>query len=163
MKTLNIFRRTLLTPSLFFPFSTDLQPTKNILKRNLYKIDLINKSVNRQILSMAYSPGVGAICEQVQSNFECADTMTMRGRSVAIVSDGSMLDSEGEQFMPVMDWMIAQIKYYSGVDAFPFVILKGADMNEILKDLSTCYGTVLLLDNQEVSEIPKDILLVRQR
>ena len=97
---------------------------------------------------MAYSPGVGAICEKIQEKFEHADTMTLRGRSVAIVSDGSMLGSEGEQFMPVMDWMIAQIKYYSGVDAFPFVILKGADMNEVLKDLSTCYGTVLLLDDR---------------
>ena len=55
--------------------------------------------------------------------------MTLRGRSVAIVSDGSMLESEGEKFMPVMDWMIAQIKYYSGVDAFPFVIMKGTDIN----------------------------------
>ena len=52
--------------------------------------------------------------------------MTLRGRAIAIVSDGSMLDSEGEKFMPVMDWLIAQIKYYSGYDAFPFVIAKGA-------------------------------------
>ena len=89
--------------------------------------------------------------------------MTLRGRSIAIVSDGSMLDSEGEKFMPVMDWFIAQIKYYSGYDAFPFVIMKGADINEILKDLSTCYGTVLLLDNSEVNEVPENILLLRQK
>ena len=56
--------------------------------------------------------------------------------------------------MPVMDWLISQIKYYSGHDAFPFVIKKGADINEVLKDLSTSYGTVLYLDDKEVQEIP---------
>ena len=50
--------------------------------------------------------------------------------------------------MPVMDWLISQIKYYSGYDAFPFVIKKGADINEVLKDISTSYGTVLYLDDK---------------
>ena len=36
--------------------------TKQMLMSNLYSIDLINKNVNRQILAMAYSPGVGAVC-----------------------------------------------------------------------------------------------------
>lgn len=113
----------------FYPFSTHLQPTKDVLKKNLYKIDLINKSVNRQILSMAYSPGVGAICEQVRDNFPTIDVTTLRGRSVAIVTDGSVFDCKGENFLPVMDWLIAQIKYYSGYDAFPFVIQKDCDIN----------------------------------
>jgi len=50
------------------------------------------------------------------------DDLTFRRRTVAIVSDGSMLNSEGRSFMPVMDWFIIQLKYYAGVDAFPFVI-----------------------------------------
>lgn len=50
------------------------------------------------------------------------DELTLRGRSVAIVSDGSMLGLKGRNFLPVMDWFIAQIKFYSGIDAFPFVI-----------------------------------------
>ena len=65
--------------------------------------------------------------------------------------------------MPVMDWLISQIKYYSGYDAFPFVIKKGADINEVLKDLSTSYGTVLYLDDKEVQEIPENILFLRQQ
>lgn len=48
----------------------------------------------------------------------------MRGRSVAIVSDGSMLNVEGKNFMPVMDWFIVQLKFYAGIDAFPFLIKK---------------------------------------
>jgi hypothetical protein len=55
---------------------------------------------------------------------EKVDAVTFRGRAVAIVSDGSMLGSEGRGFMPVMDWIIVQLKYYAGLDAFPFVIRK---------------------------------------
>lgn len=62
MRLLNIFKYNPLVMRPMFTFSTNLQPTKDILKKNLYKIDLINKNVNRQILSMAYSPGVGAVC-----------------------------------------------------------------------------------------------------
>jgi hypothetical protein len=51
-----------------------------------------------------------------------ADVLTLRARAVAVVSDGSMLDSKGRSFMPVMDWFIAQLKFYAGVDAFPFVV-----------------------------------------
>jgi hypothetical protein len=87
----------------------------------------------------------------------------MRARSVAIVSDGSMLDSEGKKFMPVMDWFITQIKYYSGYDAFPFVIRKGTNLSNLLSDLSTTYSTVLYLDNLEIEEIPKNILLLKQQ
>jgi len=109
--------------------------TKKMLQSNLFSIDLINKNVNRAILAMAYSPGVGAVCENVQKDPSSADSLTLRGRSVAIVTDGSFLDVEGVQCQPALDWLIAQIKYYSGLDAFPFIIKKGADMEDILKDL----------------------------
>ena len=68
------------------------QMTKSLLSNNLYSIDLINKNVNRAILAMAYSPGVGAVCEAIQKDPSIADTMTLRGRAVAIVTDGSFLD-----------------------------------------------------------------------
>lgn len=48
---------------------------------------------------------------------------------------------------PVLDWCIAQIKYYSGVDSFPFIIRHGANMTNVLKDLSNSYGAILLLDS----------------
>lgn len=50
--------------------------------------------------------------------------LTFRARAVAIVSDGSMLNSSGRKFMPVLDWMIAQLKFYAEIDSFPFVIRK---------------------------------------
>jgi len=97
---------------------------------------------------MAYSPGVGAVCEAIETDPSVADTMTLRPRSVAIVSDGSLLDCSEEGIAPTMDWFIAQIKYYSGLDAFPFIVAKDIDLNEYLKDFATSYGTVLYLDNK---------------
>lgn len=47
---------------------------------------------------------------------------------------------------PVVDWCIAQIKYYSGVDCYPFIIRHGANITNVLKDISNSYGTILLLD-----------------
>jgi hypothetical protein len=47
-----------------------------------------------------------------------------------------------------MDWLIAQIKYYSGLDAFPFIVAKDINLEDTLKDLTTSYGTVLYLDER---------------
>ena len=48
--------------------------------------------------------------------------MTLRSRSVAIVTDGSFLNASPSGVGPAIDWLIAQIKFYSGLDPFPFVI-----------------------------------------
>jgi hypothetical protein len=65
-----------------------------------------------------------------------------------LLTDGSFLDSSAAGIAPTMDWLVAQIKYYSGLDAFPFIVDKEIDLNEALKDFTTTYGTVLYLDNK---------------
>jgi hypothetical protein len=62
--------------------------------------------------------------------------------------------------MPVMDWIVHQLKHYTGLDGFPFVVARETDLAGLFRDLSTSYGTVLYLDNKEVKEIPKSILFV---
>lgn len=74
--------------------------------------------------------------------------MTLRPRSVVVLTDGSLLDSSAEGIAPTLDWLIAQIKYFSGLDAFPFIVSKDINLEETLKDLTTSYGTVLYLDNK---------------
>ena len=39
--------------------SVSLNQTIDILSKDLYQISPVNKSVNRDILSLAYTPGVG--------------------------------------------------------------------------------------------------------
>lgn len=45
-----------------------------------------------------------------------------------------------------MDWFVAQIKYYSSYDPYPFVIEKGTNINEVVKDLASSYKVILFLD-----------------
>lgn len=42
--------------------SVSLEQTIDILAKDLYQISPVNKSVNRDILSFAYTPGVGEVC-----------------------------------------------------------------------------------------------------
>lgn len=130
------------------------------LRENLYSIEPVVEDVNRELLSLAYTPGVGAVCLDIQQNETLSDELTFRARAVAIVSDGSLLGSEGKNFMPVMDWFVHQLKHYTGLDGFPFVVAKNTDLNALLRDLSTSYGTVLYLDRGDIKDIPKNILFV---
>ena len=77
---------------------------------------------------MLYSPGVGAVCEAVENDPIQAETLTLRARSVAVVTDGSFIDGNAAGVGPALDWIIAQIKYYSGLDAFPFIVDKDIDL-----------------------------------
>lgn len=126
----------------------DLEVTKDILKAGLFSIQPINKTISKRVLSMLYSPGVGAPCMKIKDDPQMADQLTLRGRSVAIVSDGSALGCSGPNFAAVMDWMVIQLKFYAGIDSFPFLIRETANIGSILADLSTCYGTVLYLDSK---------------
>ncbi len=121
-----VWARTIFKNSFKFASTYDLM--KKSLSKDLYSIELINKQVNRRILSMAYSPGVGAVCEAIEQDPGVADTMTLRPRSVAIITDGSFLDSSLDGVAPAVDWIIAQIKYYSGLNAFPFLVDKNTDL-----------------------------------
>lgn len=85
-------------------------------------------------------------------------------RSVALVSDGSLLDCEPRNFLPVMDWFVFQIKKMSGVDAYPFVIMKEADMSKIFANLSNSYGAIIYLDGRVNDyKVPKTSLLINHR
>lgn len=144
----------------------NMEDTNNIvqaLKRDLFSIEPIVAEVDRALLGLAYTPGVGAVCLDIQKEPALADRMTFRRRAVAVVSDGSCLDSEGHRFMPVMDWFVVQIKHYCGLDAFPFVISRQTDMDSLILDLATTYGTVLYLDSRDISFVPDNLLLVRQQ
>ena len=74
--------------------------------------------------------------------------MTLRPRSIAIVTDGSFLNTSANGVGPALDWIVAQIKFYSGLDPFPFVIAPDSNLTETLKDLSISYGSVLYLDDK---------------
>lgn len=74
-----------------------------------------------------------------------------------------MLDSDPKKFMPVMDWVVYQIKILSGVDGYPFVIMKGADLGLIIKNLMNTYCGVIYLDSRKDFKIPENCLFIRHQ
>lgn len=47
---------------------------------------------------------------------------------------------------PVVDWCIAQTKFYADIDSFPFLIRNEANVTNVLKDLANVYSIILILD-----------------
>jgi malate dehydrogenase (oxaloacetate-decarboxylating) len=106
----------------------------------------------RDDLSMAYTPGVARICMAIHETPEDARRLTIKGNTVAIVTDGSAVLGLGDigpmAALPVMEGKAALFKHFAGVDAWP-VCLDTKDVDEIVaivKAIAPVYGGVNLED-----------------
>lgn len=118
------------------------------------KISIKNKVPvdTRDALSMAYTPGVGRVCEAIAEDPEKAHTLTIKQNSVAVVSDGSAVLGLGnigpEAAMPVMEGKAMLFKEFADVDGYP-ICLKTQDVDEIIKAvelISPGFGGINLED-----------------
>jgi malate dehydrogenase (oxaloacetate-decarboxylating) len=102
------------------------------------KIEMQNKYPlkTRDDLSMAYTPGVARVCEDIHADRAKAFEYTIKKNTVAVVSDGSAVLGLGnigpEAAMPVMEGKAMLFKEFAGVDAFP-ICLDTQDAEEIIK------------------------------
>jgi malate dehydrogenase (oxaloacetate-decarboxylating) len=91
---------------------------------------------SRSELSLAYSPGVAEISRVIAANKFLASELTLKGNTVAVVSDGSAILGLGnlgpEAALPVMEGKCVLFKEFAGVDAFP-ICLATQDEEEIIK------------------------------
>ena len=89
----------------------------------------------RDDLSMAYTPGVARVSAAIADDPESAWTLTIKGNTVAVVSDGTAVlglgDIGPEAAMPVMEGKAMLFKELGGVDAFP-LCLDTTDVDEIV-------------------------------
>src|SRR5690606_42129678 len=74
---------------------------------------------NAKDLSLAYSPGVAEPCKEIHENVQTVYDYTMKGNSVAVVSDGSAVLGLGnigaEASLPVMEGKAVLFKTFAGV------------------------------------------------
>ncbi len=102
------------------------------------KISVISKIKleNKNDLAIAYTPGVAEVSKQIAQNPKLARTLTIKGSSVAIVSDGSAVlglgDIGPEAALPVMEGKALLFKEFAGIDAYP-IVLNTKDPDEIVK------------------------------
>ncbi len=90
---------------------------------------------NRDDLSLLYTPGVAAVSTYVANNKEKAKLYTIKGRMIAVISDGSAVLGLGnigpEGALPVMEGKAALFKAFADVDAFP-IVLSTQNVDEIV-------------------------------
>ena len=118
------------------------------------KIEVVPKCRIRDFNDFAiwYSPGVAAVCKDINKQLELAYEHTNKWNSVAVVSDGTRVlglgDIGPEAAMPVMEGQALLYKYLGGVDAYP-ICLATKDQQEIIntvKILQPSFGGVNLED-----------------
>jgi len=91
---------------------------------------------NRDDLSMAYTPGVGRVSMALAENPEDVPRLTVKGNSVAVVTDGSAVLGLGNigpgAALPVMEGKAALFKRFANIDAWP-ICLASQDTDEIVR------------------------------
>ena len=123
-------------------------------KRLKGKIEIKAKMnvTGKESLSIAYTPGVAAVCMEIAGDKRKVWDYTIKQNTVAIVSDGSAVlglgDVGPEAAMPVMEGKAMLFKELAGVDGFP-ICLDTKDPDEIIrtvKNIAPVFGGINLED-----------------
>jgi malate dehydrogenase (oxaloacetate-decarboxylating) len=106
---------------------------------------------NRRDLSLAYTPGVGAVCKEIQRDKNLAYKYTLKANTIAIVSDGSRVLSLGNiggcAAIPVMEGKALLFKKLAGIDAFPICFENfHTEFVDEVKNIAPVFGAIALED-----------------
>ena len=106
----------------------------------------------RDDLSIAYTPGVGAVSSAIAKDKSLVYDLTTKKNTVAVISDGSAVLGLGnigaEAAMPVMEGKAALFKRFAKVDSIP-IVLDTQDTEEIIaavKAVAPTFGGINLED-----------------
>lgn len=107
---------------------------------------------DKDALSTAYTPGVAEPCRKIKENPDDVYTYTLKGRTVAVVTDGTAVLGLGnigpEAGLPVMEGKCVLFKEFGGVDAFP-ICLNAKTKEEVVaavKAIAPTFGGINLED-----------------
>lgn len=103
-------------------------------------------------LGKVYTPGVGAICKAIEADPARAYELTMKGRSVLVVTNGTAILGFGD-IGPLAGFPIVEAKSFlhkemANIDAFP-VTINETDPDkiiDIIKSISLGFGAIHLED-----------------
>jgi malate dehydrogenase (oxaloacetate-decarboxylating) len=106
---------------------------------------------NRRDLSLAYTPGVGAVCKEIHRDKNLAYKYTLKANTIAIVSDGSRVLSLGNiggyAAIPVMEGKALLFKKLAGIDAFPICFERfHTEFADDIKNITPVFGGIALED-----------------
>lgn len=115
-------------------------------------VELKTPLESKNDLTLCYSPGVAEPVRQIANDEEKVWDLTIKGNTVAIVSDGSSILGLGnlgaEASIPVMEGKAMLFKQFGGINAFP-ICLATQDTEEIIrtiKNIAPVFGGINLED-----------------
>lgn len=103
-------------------------------------------------LSFAYSPGVAGPCLEIETNPNDIYRYTMKGNSVAVISDGTAVLGLGNigarASLPVMEGKAALFKRFANIDSIPLIIdaQNPEDFINVVKAVAPTFGGINLED-----------------
>lgn len=121
-------------------------------KRGKLQVEPTVPLKNADDLSLAYTPGVAAVSRAIAERRERAYELTIKGNSVAVVSDGSAVLGLGkigpEAALPVMEGKAALFKKFADIDAYPLVLdtWKPDQIVRTVKAIAPGFGGINLED-----------------
>ena len=116
------------------------------------EIKPVVSATDREMLATVYTPGVAAPCLEIAENPALAYDLTIKGHTIAVVTDGSAVLGLGNigalASIPVMEGKCLLFKEFGGLDAFP-IALATQDVDEIVetvKRIAPVFGGINLED-----------------
>lgn len=107
----------------------------------------------RDDLATYYSPWVAAPCLEIAADPEKAYDYTWKGRTIAVISDGSAVLWLGNigwlAWLPVMEWKAVLFKKFGNVDAVP-IVLNTQDPDEIIKIVEAISPTFWWINLEDI-------------
>lgn len=117
-------------------------------------VSTLTPVTNRAELSLSYTPGVAEPCRVIAKDVSQAYDLTWKGRTVAVISDGTAVlglgDIGPEASLPVMEGKALLMKEFGGVDAVPLVI-DTKDTGEIVRFVKQVAPTFAGINLEDIS------------
>ena len=120
------------------------------------KIEVVSRAAlkTKEDLSVLYTPGVAAPCQEIQKDITKSYELTRRNNLVAVVTDGTAVlglgDIGPEAGMPVMEGKCLLFKELGNVDAFPLCI-QSRDVDKIVETVAQIAGSFGGINLEDIS------------
>lgn len=116
------------------------------------KIEAIFPVKNKHTLALLYTPGVAEASRQIVKNKKLSYDLTWRGKTIAIISDGSAVLGLGnigpEAALPVIEGKALLLREFAGINGVPIVV-NTQDPSEIIqfvKNIAPSFAGINLED-----------------
>ncbi len=107
---------------------------------------------SKEDLTLLYTPGVAAPCVEINKDVKRVNDYTIKGNTVAILTDGSAVLGLGNigaaASLPIMEGKAVLMKQFGDVNAFPICLKtqKTDEIVQIAKNIAPVFGGISLED-----------------